>query len=136
MTANLAWCVDHTLDYCPTQATTVFGNLPCAIVDLDDEIIDWREQVMVGVRRKVPILIEIYVEISSDDTSGGRDASEEIKTKLRDVEQLFEDNPSIGGLVKGSHIQTSKVEKLSLEAVEVGVLARWAWVALIVDAMT
>jgi len=134
---NLAWAtVDNTFDYSPVDAATVFGSLPAVIVDFDDVPIDWAQAMLQGYERGVPILIEVYVELIKEDDSGGRDASEDVATKLRQLEQLFEEEPSIGGLVKGSTIRASQIEKLALQAVTLGVLVRWACLALTVSALT
>ena len=132
LTANLDWATeDGTFDYFPTDAATVFGSLPAVVVDFDrNEAVRWTP-VEEGYLKGVPVLIEIYVHKEKPDASGGRDASELIANYLDDVENLFKQTPSIGQLVKTSEILNSKVETLILEATNLGLLSRWAWVSII-----
>ena len=137
ITANLDWAIaTNTFDYSPIDAATVFGGLPAVIVDFDDMPIDFEQAMLQGYERGVPILIEVYVELIKDDDSGGRNASQDIATKLGELEVLFAEEPSIGGLVKGSTIRAAKIESLALQAVNLGVLVRWAWLALTVSAIS
>jgi len=131
ITANIGWA-DEVFDYSPTDAATVFGNLPAIIVDFDrQDDIQWNE-VDGNYLKAVPLLIEIYAVLEKGDSSGGRDASENIANYLNDIEDLFKTYPSIGGLVKSSTIRSTKVESLVLEAINVGILSRWAWITLLV----
>ena len=86
--------------------------------------------------RAIPFLIEIYDEVEPSDTSHGRDASISLANKLSDVEQLFEKRPFIDGLVKGSTIRSTKCETMMIDATKLGVKVRFAWMALVVFALT
>ena len=134
--ANLSWATSSSaFDYSPTDPALPFGNLPAIIVDFDRAIaIEW-EAVTEGYLRAIPILVEIYVEIPSSDVTG-RTSSVDVAQKLREIEQLFEENPSIGGAVKNSTIRNSKVESIRIDAVKLGVLVRFAWCSIIVFALT
>jgi hypothetical protein len=107
--------------------------LPAAIVDFARD----RENTWIaddqGYLTGIPVMIEVYNEIIENDPSSGRDASQDIANKLDDLEDLFDTAPSIGGLVKGSTILASKIEGIELEAVNLGVIARWAWLVLLVS---
>jgi len=134
--ANLSWVsADNCFDFSPTDPATVFGVLPSVIVDFDrGASIEW-EAVTQGYLRALPFLVEIYVEIPDSDTTG-RTSSIDLAQKLREVEQLFEEDPSIGSVVKNSTIRSSKIESLRIDAIQLGVMVRFAWVALVVYALT
>jgi len=134
--ASLSWATSSSVfDYSPTDPALPFGNLPAVIVDFDRGApIEW-EAVTEGYLRALPFLIEVYVEIPTSDTTG-RISSIDVAQKLREVEELFEENPTIGGSVKGSTIRSSKVESIRIDAVKLGVLVRFAWCSLVVFALT
>jgi hypothetical protein len=134
ITGNIGWATDDNVhDYSPKDASVVFGDLPAAIVDFARD----RENTWIaddqGYLTGIPVMIEVYNEIIENDPSSGRDASQDIANKLDDLEDLFDTAPSIGGLVKGSTILASKIEGIELEAVNLGVIARWAWLVLLVS---
>ena len=133
---NLSWATSSSVfDYSPTSPELPFGNLPSIIVDFDrGASIEW-EAVTQGYLRALPFLVEIYVEIPDSDTTG-RTSSIDLAQKLREIEQLFEEDPSIGSVVKNSTIRSSKVESLRIDAIKLGVMVRFAWMALVVYALT
>ena len=133
---NLSWATSSSVfDYSPTSPELPFGNLPSIIVDFDrGASIEW-ESVTQGYLRALPFLIEVYVEIPDSDSTG-RDSSVDLAQKLREVEQVFEEDPSIGSVVKNSTIRSSKVESLRIDAVKLGVLVRFAWISLVIYALT
>lgn len=130
--ANLPWATaTSTFDYSPTDPALPFGNLPAVIVDFDRSVnVEWAE-VDQGYLKGIPFLIEVYVEIPSSDTTG-RVSSIDVAQKLNEVEALFKGDPTIGANVKNSTIRSSKVESIRIDAVKLGVLVRFAWVALVV----
>ena len=134
--ASLSWATSSSVfDYSPTDPALPFGNLPAVIVDFDrSSAIEW-EAVTGGYLRAIPMLVEVYVEIPSSDVTG-RTSSVDVAQKLRELEQLFEENPSIGSTVKNSTIRASKVESIRIDAVKLGVLVRFAWLSLVVFALT
>lgn len=134
--ASLSWATSSSVfDFSPTDPALPFGNLPAVIVDFDRAAnVEW-EAVTEGYLRGIPFLIEVYVEIPDSDTTG-RISSIDVAQKLREVEQLFEENPSIGSVVKNSTIRSSKVESIRIDAVKLGVLVRFAWLSLVVFALT
>jgi hypothetical protein len=134
ITGNIGWATDDNVhDYSPKDASVVFGDLPAVIIDFsrdrDNTWVPDDQGYLVGI----PVIIEIYEEVTAEDTTSGRDASQNIANKLDDLEDLFDTAPSIGGLVKGSTILASKIEGIELEAVNLGVIARWAWLTLLVS---
>lgn len=134
LSANISWIpdADHISDYSPTTPEVVFTNLPHVVVDFDPSTqVDWAEQGP-GYAQGLPFLIEIYEELADPDSSYGRDGSISIASKLKDVEDLFIFNPSIGSLVNSHYIRASKVEPLSVEAAGIGIPCRFAWLALTV----
>jgi len=137
ITANVGWATSAgTFDYSPTDPSVVFGNMPAVIVDFDPRAsIEWAE-LSSGYLRGIPFLIEVYTEVSPTDTSYGKDASVDLASKLREVEELFEENPYIGGLCKDCTIRSSKCETMQIDAVKLGVKARFAWLTLVVFALT
>jgi len=79
----------------------------------------------------VTYLIEIYEEIDPTDTSGGRDSSESIAGKIKEIEDLFRSEPSVQTLVKTSTIRASKVEPIIVEITQIlGIKVRFGWVSL------
>ena len=129
---NVSWLTAdlNCLDYSPTEAEVLFGNLPMVTVDFDyTSDINWRN-ITQGYERRVPFRVELYTEITKPDLSHGRNASQDLSARLNELENLFVASPSIGGLVKGSNITSSKMELVQLRAVKLGVLARWAWLSL------
>jgi len=135
--ADIGWISESNIfDYSPTDPATVFGCLPSVIVDFDrSSNIEWESAGAGGYLRAIPLLIEVYVEIPSDDITG-RASSVDIAQKLREVEESFEWRPSIGGAVKNSTIRSSKIESIRIDAIKLGVMVRFAWVALVVYALT
>ena len=133
---NLSWAtVASTFDYSPTDPALPFGNLPAVIVDFDRSAnVEW-EEITEGYYKAIPFLVEIYVEIPSTDTTG-RTSSVDVAQKLKEVEDLFEGDPSIGSMVKNSTIRSSKIESIRIDAVKLGVLVRFAWCSLVVFAVT
>lgn len=132
---SLSWAATSTFDYSPTDPALPFGNLPAVIVDFDrGSAIEWAA-VTEGYLRAIPFLIEVYVEIPDSDVTG-RTSSVDVAQKLREIEQLFEENPSIGSTVKNSTIRSSKIESIRIDAVKLGVLVRFAWCSLVVFALT
>jgi len=131
LVAQLAWCdADNTLDFSPTDAEQVFGQLPCTICDFSALGVNTWTPVSQGYLKGAPFLIELYVEVEDGDTSFGRTASQTLAVYLKNLEDLFTASPSIGGLVKRSDISASKLEAVQLKAVNLGVIARWAWLSL------
>lgn len=132
ISANLGWVIaDGIFDYSPTNPELPFGNLPCVIVDFDRSAnVEW-ETVDEGYYKAIPFLVEIYVEIPTSDTTG-RVSSVDVAQKLNEVENLFKSDPSIGATVKNSTIRSSKVDSIRIDAVKLGVLVRFAWMALAV----
>lgn len=135
--ANLSWVTATTsFDYSPTDAAVTFKKLPAVVVDFDPmRQVDWAE-IGEGYLKGIPMLLVIYEEIPTSDASHGRDVSEAIAIKLKEVEDLFQAAPTMNGLVKGSTVTNSKIELIQLTAVNIGVAARWAWVALTVVALS
>lgn len=136
ISTNLSWVAATSIfDYSPTNPELPFGNLPCVIVDFDRASnIEWAE-VDQGYLKGIPMLIEVYIEIPDTDSTG-RDSSVDVTQKLQQIERLFEEDPSIGSAVKNSTIRSSKVESIRIDAVKLGVLVRFAWVSLVVYAVT
>ncbi len=137
LSANLDWIAtaDNISDYAPTDPDIVFNNLTHVIVDFNPSIdVVWREAGP-GYAQEIPFLLEIYEELPDPDSSYGRDTSISIASKLNEVEGLLIFNPSIGGLVMSNSIRSSKCEPLSIDAVDVGVKCRFAWLALTVVAI-
>ena len=129
--AELDWLTAaNCLDYSPNDAEVMFGALPLVVVDYDySKDINW-VAVENGYVRGIPFMLELFVEIPKSDPTFGRATSEELATKLNDLENVFVACPSIGGLVKNSDVTSSKLELMQLRAVKLGVLARWAWFSL------
>ena len=135
--ANISWVTAATcFDYSPTDAAVTFAKLPAVVVDFDPTRQVLWDANLEGYLKGIPMLLVIYDEIPSSDASHGRDISEAIAIKLKEVENLFQATPTIGGLVKGSTITNSKIELIQLTAVNIGVAARWAWVSLTVVALS
>jgi len=136
ISANCAWVSSSNIfDYTPTDISVLFAKLPAVSVDFyPGSAIQWLAQNESYVKG-IPFVIMIYSEIEKDDSSHGRDASQEIATKLKEIEDLFISEPSIGGLVKSSGIMSSKVETLLIEAKNIGVWSRWAWLTLTVTVL-
>lgn len=134
--ANLSWATSSSVfDFSPTDPALPFGNLPAVIVDFDRSAnVEWAE-VDQGYLKGIPFLVEVYVEIPSSDTTG-RVSSVDVAQKLNEVEDLFKGDPSIGATVKNSTIRASKVESIRIDAVKLGVLVRFAWMALVVFVVT
>ena len=134
--ANLSWATSSsTFDYSPTDPALPFGNLPAVIVDFDrGSNIEW-EDVGQGYLKAIPVLVEVYVEIPSTDTTG-RTSSVDVAQKLQQIERLFEEDPSIGSAVKNSTIRSSKIESIRIDAVKLGVLVRFGWMSLVVFAVS
>ena len=130
--ANLSWATSSSVfDFSPTDPSLPFGNLPCVIVDFDRSAnIEW-EEITEGYYKGIPFLVEIYVEIPDSDITG-RTSSVDVAQKLKEVEDLFKSDPSIGTAVKNSTIRSSKIESIRIDAVKLGVLVRFAWVSLAV----
>ena len=133
LSANVDWIdEDNIADYIPTDAATVFGNLPFVIVDFDNRLQMEYVEADPGYLEGIPVLIEIYVESVKGEATGGRAASQDIAEKFKEIKNLFEFSPSINGRVKTSRINDGKVEGLLLEAIKFGgVLARIAWLSVI-----
>lgn len=130
--SNCLWATTaNCFDYTPVDISTVFGVLPAVTVDTSPQgQVRWtpkNETYLKGI----PFVIMIYEEITSDE-SHGRNASQEIAEKLKELEDLFISASSIGGLVKGSGIEESKIEALALQGLGTGIKARWAWLSIIV----
>ena len=134
--ASLSWATaSSAFDFSPTDPALPFGNLPAVIVDFDRSTnVEWAE-VDQGYLKGIPFLVEVYVEIPSSDTTG-RVSSVDVSQKLNEVEDLFKGDPTIGATVKNSTIRSSKVESIRIDAVKLGVLVRFAWVALVVFVVT
>jgi len=134
--ANVDWVTaleTDIFDYTPDDIAIVFGHLPSIVVDFDPRTVNEWTDMGQGALEGVPVMIQVFTEIEPDDTTHGRDASQDVADKLSELENLFRSSPSVGGLVKGSSIGTSKIELLELAAVKLaGVTARWAWFTLIV----
>ena len=131
LVAQLDWCTaDNTLDFSPTDAEQVFGQLPCTVCDFSALGVNTWTPIDQGYLKGLPFLIELYVEVEDGDLSFGRTASQTLATYLKNLEDLFTAAPSIGGLVKRSDIGASKLEAVQLQAVNLGVIARWAWLSL------
>ena len=128
----LSWVSeDNCFDFSPTDPAAVFGVLPSIIVDFDRASnVEW-EAFNEGYLKAIPFLIEVYVEIPASDTTG-RVSSVDVAQKLNEVEDLFKGDPSIGATVKNSTIRASKVESIRIDAMQLGVMVRFAWIALVI----
>lgn len=130
ISANIDWAnVDNTFDYTPTDASVLFGTLPSVMVDFGNNPIRF-EEITQGYLKTFRLFVQIYTEVEKSDASFGRDASEDLADKLQEIEDLFNHDPTIGMLVKGSTIRESKPENFEVEAVKLGLYARLAWISL------
>jgi len=135
LVTNLSWITTDTcFDYTPLAPKVVFDKLPAVIVDFDRGYnIEWNA-VDQGYLRQITFLIEVYTEVLEADTTG-RNASQDIATKLRELETLFRSDPYIKGLVKGLTVRATKCDPIPIDVTRLtGVKARFAWLSVAVKA--
>ncbi len=135
LVANLSWAItEKSFDYSPIDPTVVFGNLPALILDFDLRASISYIPLDQGYQELIPFLLEIYEEVPSSDTTG-RTSELSITNKLKDLRDFLAANPNINGTVELSVFRNGKVEPISIEAKDIGIVSRVAWLAITVHAL-
>jgi hypothetical protein len=136
LVANLSWATaTNSFDYSPTSPAVVFDDLPALLLDFDLRASITYLPIDQGYEEVIPFLIEVYEEVASGDTTSGRASEVSITNKLKGLRDLLAGNPSIGGAVETSAFRGGKVEPISIEAKDIGIVSRLAWLAISVHAL-
>ena len=86
--ANVDWVTaleTDIFDYTPDDIAIVFGHLPSIVVDFDPRTVNEWTDMGQGALEGVPVMIQVFTEIEPDDTTHGRDASQDVADKLSEA---------------------------------------------------